>query len=87
MHHTQTSVSHGDRGLAQQREESSPVDVQVSRQGTIVLFYPATPEGGAWLAENVAEDAQWFGRALAVDQRYAAALIEGLVEGGLAVRP
>lgn len=61
-------------------------DVEVSDHGTIVLFRPLTEACRAWIAENVAEEAMWFGGALAVEHRYARGLVEGMIENGLRFR-
>jgi hypothetical protein len=36
-----------------------------------------------WIAENVSDDAQWFGGALMVEHRYASDLAEGMAGDGL----
>jgi hypothetical protein len=60
------------------------VDVQVSDQGSIILFTPMSPEARDWFDENVqTEDWQWLGASLGVDRRYAADLLAGIGEAGL----
>jgi hypothetical protein len=51
--------------------------------GSIVLVRPLSEAAEAWLAEHIADDAMWFGGALAVEPRYIEALIDGMVEDGL----
>ncbi len=61
-------------------------DIQIENHGSIVLFQPMNKEAKAWINDHVQDDAQWFGRALAVEPRYAADLAQGMVEDGLVVR-
>ena len=62
------------------------VDVYVHNEGTIFLLQPATGAGEKWLRQNCqTEDWNWLGRNLAVEHRYAADIVEGMVNDGLAV--
>lgn len=63
--------------------EPDTIDVEVTDHGTIVLFRPVSAAGSDWIAESVAEDALWFGGALAVERRYAGPLGEGIADGAL----
>lgn len=60
-------------------------DVIVSgpARSTVYLFRPVTDAAREWIEENVDPNAQWFGGAVAVEHRYADALIVGLSQGGL----
>lgn len=60
-------------------------DVTISNHGSIFLFQPVTPAAKEWFENNVQDDAQYFGSALAVDVRYAADLAEGMAGDGLEV--
>ena len=60
-------------------------DVLVSPQGSIVLFDLVSPAAAEWVEVHVESDAQWFGGALVVEQRYAGDLAFGLHHDGLAV--
>lgn len=61
-------------------------DIEISDQGSIVLFRPISPEAQAFFDDNVgSEDWQWMGGALAVEARYAPALWEGLIRDGFSV--
>jgi hypothetical protein len=63
------------------------VDVQVSDEGTLVLFTPLTEFGIAFIDMEVeTEPYQFFGDALAVDHRQAEGLIEFMRENGVVVR-
>jgi hypothetical protein len=61
-------------------------DVHIVHHHSIVLFHLNTPEASAWVEENVAGEAQFFGMALVVEPRYVADLIHGMHEAGLEVR-
>lgn len=63
-----------------------PVDVTVANHGTIFLFKPETDAAKAWIEEHVSADAQWFGKSLAVEHRYAENLAAGMLEAGLVVQ-
>lgn len=61
-------------------------DVEVVNEGSIVLLKPQTPEGSQWLQEHCQHESwQWFGHALAVEPRYAEAVIDGMIADGLGV--
>ena len=63
------------------------VDVRVNDQGSVVLLQPITEAASDWIDENIeSESWQWFGGALAVEHRYADAIIEGMQSDGLGVR-
>lgn len=67
-------------------EASHVEDVSVQNHGSVVLFHPNTPAARRWIAANVADDAQWFGGALAVEPRYADSLVVSLVSDGLTIK-
>jgi hypothetical protein len=67
-------------------EPRRSADVHVVNHHSIVLFHLTTPEASAWVEENVACEAQFFGTALVVEPRYVAALVAGMREDGLEVR-
>jgi hypothetical protein len=61
-------------------------DIRVDRHGSITLLTPLTPNGRRWLSRNVEAEAwQWIGGGLAVEPRYADALVDGAVVDGLEV--
>ena len=62
------------------------VDVTVENHGSIFLFRAQTECASFWIAEHVADDAQFFGGALVVEARYAADLAEGMLNDGLEVK-
>ncbi len=60
-------------------------DVDLARHGSIDLLTPLTPQAQTWMDENISNDAQWFGSALAVEPRYAPDIVQGMIDDGLAV--
>jgi hypothetical protein len=61
------------------------LDVEVEDHGSILLFDPLTPVASDWILENVDPAALRFGRRLAVEHRYAGALMVGMAADGLRV--
>lgn len=62
------------------------VDVKVQYEGKICLFHLLTQEAKDWVAEHVSDEAQFFGDALVVEDRYVGTLAAGMVnDGGLYV--
>ncbi len=60
------------------------IDVEVSNEGSVVLFTPLTEDARAWIDENVqSESWQWLGASLAVDHRFAMDLLNGMAGAGL----
>ncbi len=60
-------------------------DVELSLHGSIDLLTPLTPEAQAWMKDNIPDDAQWFGGALAVEPRFAPDIVQGMIDDGLTV--
>lgn len=60
----------------------TPVDFLVSNQGTIYILSPFTPAAEAWLAENIGDDAQTWGRGIVVEHRYIGDIVEGIQADG-----
>jgi hypothetical protein len=58
----------------------------VEDHGSIVLIRPLTSDVKAWLEANVNPDAQWFGRALVIEHRYAEDLALALINEGFAAQ-
>jgi hypothetical protein len=63
-------------------QKSNP-DVLVNNVGTLYTFCPLTRRAKEWMARHVQDDAQWFGHALIVEQRYAGGLAQGMNDDGL----
>ena len=58
-------------------------DVELTNQGSIFTFQPLTAAAFEWIRENIPDDAQYFGSALAVESRYAPTVAQGMVDDGL----
>lgn len=59
-------------------------DFTVHDEGSVVLINPLSPAAKDWLDEHaVTESWQWWAGMLAVEHRYAQALIEAMQEEGL----
>jgi hypothetical protein len=59
------------------------MDVEIVNHGSLYGFRPVSQAARDWIAENVSDDAQWFGGALMVEHRYASDLAEGMAGDGL----
>ena len=61
-------------------------DVLIRSEGTVWIFNPVTAAAKEWFDENVhTESYQWLGTSLVVDHRFAAGLIQGILDAGLEV--
>ena len=58
-------------------------DFRVTYHGSINLVQLLTPAAKQWVAENVSDDAQFFGGALVVEPRYTGDLRDGMLLAGL----
>jgi hypothetical protein len=61
-------------------------DFFVENHGSIFLLRPVSPSASDWISENIPDDAQFLGDAVAVEHRYIADIVEGIKRDGLAVR-
>jgi hypothetical protein len=61
------------------------IDVRVENRGSIVLLRPHTRAARDWIRDNVEDTAQYFGAALAVEPRYVAGLVKGMIASGLVI--
>ncbi len=62
------------------------VDLEYRDEGTVVVLRPVTEAAQAWIDENIiSEGWQWLGNTLAVDHRYADAVLNGAQDAGLVV--
>lgn len=59
--------------------------IEVENHGSIFLLRPVDKEAKSWLDEHAPEDAQFWGRSLAVEPRYVENWIERAVEAGIEV--
>lgn len=65
------------------RPKTPAYDFEVRNEGTIFLFTPLTQAAKDWIAENIPDDATYFGPALVVEHRYAADIAQGMLAAGL----
>jgi hypothetical protein len=61
-------------------------DVTVTNEGNIFIFNPHSHAAKDWIAENVQENAQYYGNGLVVEHRFAGDIIEGMEADGLSLR-
>jgi hypothetical protein len=52
---------------------------------TVYLLCPLSRNACSWIADNISDDAMWFGSSLVVEHRYCAALIAQIERDGLEV--
>jgi len=62
-------------------------DLLVRDEGSIFLLVPVTPAGQEWVDEHIPADAQTFGKAIVVEHRYIADIVNGALADGLEVGP
>jgi len=60
-------------------------DFTVTNHGSLFTLLPNTPEAEDWVADHIPDDAQYLGRAVAVEHRYIAAIVDGIQGDGLTV--
>jgi hypothetical protein len=60
-------------------------DFTVRGGGSVYLLQPNTQAAKDWVAEHIPDDAQWLGRAVAVEHRYIANIAEGIEADGLSL--
>jgi hypothetical protein len=60
-------------------------DVDLDFHGSVSLMTPFSEAARAWMDEHIPEDALWHGVSLVVEPRYAPAIVQGMIEDGLAV--
>lgn len=61
------------------------MDFELRGGGTVYVLAPLTEAAHEWVAENLPEDATWFGGGVAVEHRYIGDIVEGLAADGLTV--
>lgn len=72
--------------MSSQKAVRTVPDVLIRNEGTLFLFCPFTVRAKAWIAEHVQPDAQWFGKALVVEHRFAWGLAQGMKDAGLILK-
>jgi hypothetical protein len=71
------------------KSPNSKFDFSIEGEGrfcTVYLLRPLTPAAFDWIKENIPSDAQWFGKAVAVEHRFIWPILEGIQNDGLAVQ-
>ncbi|TXH48010.1 MAG: hypothetical protein E6Q97_26075 [Desulfurellales bacterium] len=71
--------------LNDQADKRPGPDFVIAGHGSIVLLTPVSREAEEWLAEAVSSDAPRWGRGLAVEPRYVAEIVNGIVSDGLTI--
>jgi hypothetical protein len=68
--------------------ESLQADFSIERTGrfcTVFLLRPLTSQAFEWIEQNIPENAQCFGNALAVEHRYVVDVLGGIRNDGLVI--
>ena len=60
-------------------------DFSLANHGSIWLLTPHSAQASAWVADNLPDDAQWLGRAIAIEPRYVPDIVAGFQQEGLTV--
>lgn len=60
-------------------------DFILSGGGTVYLLLPVTESAKAWADENLPDDAQMLGSAIAVEHRYVRDIANGIIADGLTI--
>ena len=61
-------------------------DFQLTDHGSIWLLNPVTKAAQEWVADNIPDDAQRHGNAVAIEPRYVDNIVEGVSGAGLRVQ-
>jgi hypothetical protein len=88
---TGNALTVGGFSVDANRKRQRKADIIVYREGgpmtSVYLLMPHTQRGKTWLRDNVAaEDYQYIGPNLAVEHRYVADIVQGMIADGLEVR-
>jgi hypothetical protein len=60
-------------------------DFSTMYHGSIIVLTPQTDAAEAWVAENLPEDAQTWGRGTVIEARYFEPIYDGIIADGLAI--
>ena len=67
--------------------DDAEADFEVQNHGTIFLLLPLTQNARDWVADHIPADAQWSGRrAVVVEHRFIADIVDGFLADGLTRR-
>lgn len=61
-------------------------DFAIRDEGSVVLLWAISDEAMAWVEDHLPADRQTFGGAVAIEHRYAPAIIAGMADDGLVGR-
>ena len=61
-------------------------DFNVTDHGSLFLLLPVTPAAKRWVTDHLPDDAPRLGASVAVEPRFVAPIIEGILSDGLRVR-
>jgi hypothetical protein len=61
-------------------------DFRLDNHGSIYLLTPLTPAADDWVNEHLPDDLTTFGPGIAVEHRYIAPIVEGIIDDGLTVK-
>ena len=53
--------------------------------GSVTLLFPQSSAAHTWVAENLPADRMMFGEGVAIEHRYAPAILDGITDAGLSV--
>jgi len=60
-------------------------DVAVTGGGTVYLVDGLTAKGKTWIAENLPQNAQYWGESMVVEHHYIDDIVQGMMADGLQV--
>ena len=69
--------------FSNENSSAREVDIVIENHFPIVLVRPLTLAGRKRLESHAADDAQWFGSALACEGRYVEPVVNGAIQDGL----
>ena len=61
------------------------IDITIRDHGSILIFCGTSPAGKDWMSEPLPADAMSWGGGIVVEPRYAADIVDGMVNDGLEV--
>lgn len=62
-----------------------PFDVSVFNHGSLIGILPNTDHAETWIGEYLDPDAQWVGKQVMVEPRYATPILNAMREDGLSL--
>ena len=83
--HLADQIAYANARRDAERRQALGPDATVENHVSIALVRPHTRAARDWIRGNVEDTAQYFGAALAVEPRYVAGLVEGMIALGLVI--